>query len=125
MPALNCALRPPNLRFQPIGYGVMLLAISDKPKVFGTLPLDILNSDHFWVSFESVELGKCPHGASQNNNFSKYHYLTNQVKFSVISWSRHSSGLHIKSTSLNSKQVSQKYRPSSCQFSLFSQSEQI
>jgi hypothetical protein len=34
--------------------GVMLLAISDKPKVFGLLMSDILNSDHFRVSFETV-----------------------------------------------------------------------
>jgi len=32
----------------------MLLAISDKPKVLGTLWLDILNLDHFRVSFEAV-----------------------------------------------------------------------
>ena len=85
-----------------------LAAISDKPKVFGSLLPDILNSDHFRVSFESVELGKCPHGACLNNNFRINDYLTNQVKFSVISWTRHSSGLHIKSTFLNSKQVGQK-----------------
>ena len=33
------------------------------------------------------------------------HSSINQVKFSVISWMRHSFGLHIKSTFLNSKQV--------------------
>jgi hypothetical protein len=32
----------------------MLLAISDKPKVLGTLWLDILNCDHFRVSFEAI-----------------------------------------------------------------------
>jgi hypothetical protein len=31
-----------------------LSAISDKPKVFALLPPDILNSDHFRVSFETV-----------------------------------------------------------------------
>jgi hypothetical protein len=33
--------------------GVMLLAISDKPKVLGTLWLEILNLDHFRVSFKA------------------------------------------------------------------------
>jgi hypothetical protein len=38
--------------------GVMLLAISDKPKVFGSLMADILNCDHFWVSFETVLIAR-------------------------------------------------------------------
>jgi hypothetical protein len=32
----------------------MLLAISDKPKVLGSLPPVILNPDHFWVSFKAI-----------------------------------------------------------------------
>jgi hypothetical protein len=33
-----------------------LSAISDKPKVFALLPPDILNCDHFWVSFEAISI---------------------------------------------------------------------
>jgi hypothetical protein len=67
--------------------GVMLLAISDKPKVFALLPPDILNSDHFRVSFETVGTPKSVHRACINSNSFNNHYLTNQLIFSVIKWS--------------------------------------
>jgi hypothetical protein len=40
--------------FQTSFIWTTLVAIPDKPKVFGSLMPDILNSDHFRVSFETV-----------------------------------------------------------------------
>ncbi len=45
-----CSIFP----YLPNNLRPMLLAISDKPKVFGLLMPDILISDHFRVSFETV-----------------------------------------------------------------------
>jgi hypothetical protein len=45
---------PSSLNFLTESIRRTLSAISDKPKVFGSLLPDILNCDHFWVSFETV-----------------------------------------------------------------------
>jgi hypothetical protein len=45
---------PSSLNFLTESIRRTLSAISDKPKVFALLPPDILNSDHFRVSFETV-----------------------------------------------------------------------
>ena len=52
---------PWNLNFLTKSIRRTLSAISDKPKVFGSVPPDILNPDHFWVSFKAIlTIGKWP-----------------------------------------------------------------
>jgi hypothetical protein len=49
---------PWNLHFLTKSIRRTLSAISDKPKVFGSLLPDILNCDHFWVSFEAISIAR-------------------------------------------------------------------
>jgi hypothetical protein len=65
----------------------MILAISNKPKVFGSLLISILNSDHLGVSFETVLTArKWPiyERAFPKNNSAINHYCADQLTLMSI-----------------------------------------